>query len=84
VSFGPVPSGEGGHPASFCPSETRGRVLLRDKGRLLYYFCIERRSAPDGPADYEAWVMPAGDYSFGRLSGNFFLLTTNALNMARD
>ncbi len=50
-----------------------------------FTYLPERKSASRRTADLETWVMPAGDYIICSFEAeNFYLLTTNALNKARD
>ncbi len=54
------------------------------EGCFTYFAGAEVSARTDRP-DLEAWVMPAGDYVVCSFEAeNFYLLTTNALNKARD
>ncbi len=54
-------------------------------GNFTYFAGAEVSNMDDIPIDYLAWVMPMGNYIVCSFEAeNFYLLTTSALNKARD
>lgn len=54
-------------------------------GNFTYFAGVEVSNIDDSPIDYLIWVMPLGNYIICSFEAeNFYLLTTNALNKARD